>query len=178
MSLRDTIQIVVREQGESIIQKDIFVGIMDDYGAFNDELPAVKEIFRKLAQNGYITRLTTLSSKKKSWEFDVKSIIQEASDNYGYQKMAISDILKEISVGTGIISSDDAWKVISDSITLVSQGQNSNGSQGANINNVALKKKSFWEIFSKKNSPAPSIKINKYGYKKFSRNRSSIKLYK
>ena len=119
MSLRETIKQIRKDQGEDIIQKPIFVGILDDYGAFADELPAVKEIFRKLAQNGYVEKVGKMSSKKKSWTFDMKSIIFDVSSNYGYQNQMIADILKEIAYGLELISKDEDWSDIEESINNV-----------------------------------------------------------
>ena len=119
MSLRESIKQIREDQGEDIIQKSTLVGVLDDYGAFVGELPAVKEIFRKLAQNGYVEKVGKMSSKKKSWTIDMKSIIFDVSSNYGYQYRLIADILKEIAFGLELISKDEDWSDIGESINHV-----------------------------------------------------------
>lgn len=108
MALRDKIKHLIEEQGRDVFKKSSISGIMDDYGCFKDELPALKNIFRTLAQNGYIAKFIDIDNNT-SWKFEVQNAVHSISETYGFSESLISDILKEYALGIGIINSDNDW---------------------------------------------------------------------
>lgn len=167
MNLRDTIQKIIEEQGDDIIKKTSFVGMMDDYGAFTDESPAVREVFRKLAQNNYFEKVTLMS--KKTLEFDMKSMIFDISSKYGYQNTVVADVLKEVAFGIKLITSDKDWSGIANSLNPIQSSSSSSSttteattSSPSSTHSVqtSQKKKSFWSFLNFGGSD--EFKIKKY----------------
>ena len=108
MALRDKIKHLIEEQSRNVFRKSSISGIMDDYGCFKDELPAVKNIFRTLAQNGYIAKFIDIDNNTP-WKFEVQNAVHSISERYGFSESLISDILKEYALAIGIINSDSDW---------------------------------------------------------------------
>ena len=84
MSLQQTIETLVREQGEEILSNPALIAWLDDLGAFNDENTATKTIMRELVRSGQVRKLIESSKKGQALQFEIKTIISDTAEAGGF----------------------------------------------------------------------------------------------
>ena len=114
MSLQQTIETLVREQGEGILYSPALIGWLDDLGAFNDENTATKTIMRELVRSGQVRKLIESSKKGQALQFEIKTIISDTAEAGGFRNETVSDTLKIVALASGKIRKENEWPKISE----------------------------------------------------------------
>ena len=168
MELHTTIRTIIKEQGTDIIYQPTLFAFLEDYGALKDSTPAEKEIAKRLIRNGYVVRISELSPKKKTWEYDVNAIVYEVSNKYGFQSSIVNDILKEIALGLDVISGDHQWpQVVSENTAEPSSASSPSAQPTQGVIGTILKQTGASSLFSKIFSIASFILLAIYSFASF-----------
>ena len=110
MNLITCIKLIVKERGVEEIAKSTFLGILCDYGAFEEESneAAIKHILKLWLGNGKLAKISRMSSSDSQWKIDVSNIIHQ-TETEGFQKEVASDLLHKLLLGIGIVGSSFDW---------------------------------------------------------------------
>lgn len=114
MGLQQTIERLVREQGQEILSSPALIGWLDDLGAFSNEDSATKIIMRELVRTGQVRKLMESSKKGQNLQFEIRSIITDTSDACGFRYETVSDTLKIVALASGKIRKENEWPKISE----------------------------------------------------------------
>ena len=110
MNLIACIKQIVKERGVEEIAKTTFLGLLCDYGAFEEESnkAAIKNIIKLWLGNGKLAKISKMSAKDGQWKIDVSNIIHQ-TETEGFKKEVTSDLLHKLLLGIGIVDSTFAW---------------------------------------------------------------------
>lgn len=114
MSLQQTIETLVREQGEEILSNPALIAWLDDLGAFNDENTATKTIMRELVRSGQVRKLIESSKKGQALQFEIKTIISDTAEAGGFRNETVSDTLKKVALASKKIKKESEWPEITE----------------------------------------------------------------
>ena len=90
------------------------MGMLDDYGAFREEEPAIKTIVRELVRTGQVQRLIDSPNKGKNLHFEIKTAVSETVRSGGFREDLVSVTLMEIALGAGKIQKVQDWPTITE----------------------------------------------------------------
>ena len=133
MGLQDKIRHLIDEQGISVFKKPSIYALMNDYGCFNDESPAVKNIFKTLVQCGHIAKLSDIDAADSTGNFGIQNIAHNISNTYGYKEGLVSGIIKEyiaalgyanfspLSTDSYLIPNNEIWYKVSSDFGFIEQ---------------------------------------------------------
>lgn len=99
----------VRESGVEKIASRVFIGILSDSQAFDDEARPFKMILSHWIDNGKLEKISKMSSKDSQWRLTVSDIIYQ-SKSEGFDKDIVSDLLHKLLLGIGVIDSSFDWE--------------------------------------------------------------------
>ena len=110
MNLIACIKQIVKERGVEEIAKSTFLGLLCDYGAFEEESneAAIKHILKLWLGNGKMEKISRMSSSDSLWKIDVSDIIHQ-TESEGFKKEVVSDLLHKLLLGIGIVDSSFNW---------------------------------------------------------------------
>jgi hypothetical protein len=150
MGLQQTIERLVREQGEEILSSPALIGWLDDLGAFSNEDSATKIIMRELVRTGQVRKLIESSKKGQNLQFEIRSIITDTSDACGFRYETVSETLKKIALASGKIRKENEWPKISEqrvNLPNVSQTSKHNASarKKSKKQRISLVKRLDWD---------------------------------
>ena len=114
MNLQETIKQLIHEQGKDVVRSSIFMGMLDDYGAFREEEPATKTIVRELVKTGQVQRLADSLNKRTNLHFEIRTIVAETARSGGFREDLVSDTLKRIALGIGKIQKEQDWPTLNE----------------------------------------------------------------
>lgn len=111
-----TIKEIIALKGKSIVGSDIFVNLLNDYNAFSEESHcAVSKIFRSLCHDSNVQKIIVedkFRKNKKILRYEIKSIISDITDKYGFDKDKVADALKKLMIGCEVISDTEEWEAL------------------------------------------------------------------
>lgn len=111
-----TIKEIIALKGKSIVGSDIFVNLLNDCNAFSEESHcAVSKIFRSLCHDSNVQKIIVedkFRKNKKILRYEIKSIISDISDKYGFDKDKVADALKKLLIGSEVISDTEEWETL------------------------------------------------------------------
>ena len=110
MDLITCIKLIVKERGVEEIAKSTFLGLLCDYGAFEEKSneAAIKHILKLWLGNGYMGKISKMSSSDSQWKIDASDIIHQ-TDSEGFKKEVASDLLHKLLLGIGIVDFSFNW---------------------------------------------------------------------
>ena len=110
MNLIACIKQIVKERGIEEIAKPTFLGLLCDYGAFEEESneAAIKHILKLWLGNGKMEKISKMSASDSQWKIDVSDIIHQ-TETEGFKKEVASDLLHKLLLGIGIVGSSFDW---------------------------------------------------------------------
>ncbi len=110
MDLITCIKLIVKERGVEEIAKSTFLGLLCDYGAFEEESneAAIKHILKLWLGNGKMEKISRMSSSDSLWKIDVSDIIHQ-TELEGFKKEVASDLLHKLLISLGIVDSSFNW---------------------------------------------------------------------
>lgn len=107
---------IIALKGKSIVGSDIFVNLLNDCNAFSEESHcAVSKIFRSLCHDCNVQKIIVddkFRKNKKILRYEIKSIISDISDKYGFDKDKVADALKKLLIGSEVISDTEEWEAL------------------------------------------------------------------
>lgn len=107
---------IIALKGKSIVGSDIFVNLLNDCNAFSEESHcAVSKIFRSLSHDSNVQKIIVedkFRKNKKILRYEIKSIISDISDKYGFDKDKVADALKKLLIGSEVISDTEEWETL------------------------------------------------------------------
>lgn len=111
MDLITCIKLIVKERGVEEIAKSTFLGLLCDYGAFEEESneAAIKHILKLWLGNGKMEKISRMSSSDSLWKIDVSDIIHQ-TELEGFKKEMASDLLHKLLLGIEIVDSAFDWE--------------------------------------------------------------------
>lgn len=116
MDLISAIKEIIALKGKSIVGSDIFVNLLNDYNAFSEESHcAVSQIFRSLCHDSNVQKIIVedkFRKNKKILRYEIKSIISDITDKYGFDKDKVADALKKLLIGCEVISDTEEWEAL------------------------------------------------------------------
>lgn len=133
MDLISGIKEAIKLKGSGIITAPYFISILYDLQAFAEEginASAAPNILKAICSDTTVLKIVSGKYPRKLFGFGIKNIISNISRQYGYDKDIISDILKKLLIGTGIISDTKEWETIIP--------QPSKGSLNSTANNTSI----------------------------------------
>ena len=116
MNSIQAIKEIIALKGKSIVGSDIFVNLLNDYNAFSEESHcAVSKIFRSLCHDSNVQKIIVedkFRKNKKILRYEIKSIISDITDKYGFDKDKVADALKKLLIGSEVISDTEEWETL------------------------------------------------------------------
>lgn len=116
MNSIQAIKEIIALKGKSIVGSDIFVNLLNDCNAFSEESHcAVSKIFRSLCHDSNVQKIIVedkFRKNKKILRYEIKSIISDISDKYGFDKDKVADALKKLLIGSEVISDTEEWETL------------------------------------------------------------------
>ena len=116
MNSIQAIKEIIALKGKSIVGSDIFVNLLNDYNAFSEESHcAVSKIFRSLCHDSNVQKIIVedkFRKNKKILRYEIKSIISDITDKYGFDKDKVADALKKLMIGCEVISDTEEWEAL------------------------------------------------------------------
>ena len=114
MNLQETIKQLIHEQGKDVVRSSIFMGMLDDYGAFREEEPATKTIVRELVRTGQMQRFIDSPNKGRNLRFEIRTIVSETARSGGFREDLVSATLMKIALGAGTIQKVQDWPTLNE----------------------------------------------------------------
>lgn len=108
MDFVESIKKIVSQFGTKKIAESSFIGLLDDYRAFDDEPRSSKTILKFWKDHGMLERVSNMSAKGSSWKNDVADIIHQ-TEKEGFDRNAASDLLHKLLLGMGIVKATFDW---------------------------------------------------------------------
>ena len=99
---------IVKEFGTERIAQRSFIGLLEDYQAFEDVAPSYKLVLKHWSENGKLAKISKMSANDSQWKIDVSDIIHQ-TESEGFQKEVTSDLLHKLLLGIGIVDSSFDW---------------------------------------------------------------------
>lgn len=99
---------IIKEYGKERVAQRSFIGLLEDYQAFEDEATSFKLILKHWYENGKMEKISKMSAKKSQWKIDVSDIIHQ-TESEGFKEEVVSDLLHKLLLGMGIIDSKFDW---------------------------------------------------------------------
>lgn len=116
MNSIQAIKEIIALKGKSIVGSDIFVNLLNDCNAFSEESHcAVSKIFRSLCHDSNVQKIIVedkFRKNKKILRYEIKSIISDITDKYGFDKDKVADALKKLMIGCEVISDTEEWEAL------------------------------------------------------------------
>ena len=100
-------QIVKEFSTERVAQRS-FIGLLEDYQAFEDVAPSYKLVLKHWSENGKLAKISKMSAKDGQWKIDVSDIIHQ-TETEGFKKEVASDLLHKLLLGIGIVDTSFDW---------------------------------------------------------------------
>lgn len=119
MKLAETIQVILEIEGRDVYYSDVFINMLDDFGAFT-EMPYAKSIIRKIWDNGYNNQIATNLHSESNLRLTIDRIIGYLNTNIGFDKKSILTTCNELLQGLNVnlhIESDDSESECVDTVT-------------------------------------------------------------
>ena len=99
---------IVEEFGTERVAQRSFIGLLEDYQAFEDVAPSFKLVLKHWSENGKLDKISGMSANDSQWQIDVSNIIHQ-TESEGFQKEVASDLLHKLLLGIGIVDSSFDW---------------------------------------------------------------------
>lgn len=99
---------IVKEYGTGRLAQRSFIGLLEDYQAFEDVAPSFKLVLKHWSENGKLDKISGMSANDSQWQIDVSNIIHQ-TESEGFQKEVASDLLHKLLLGIGIVDSSFDW---------------------------------------------------------------------
>lgn len=99
---------IVKEYGTERVAQRSFIGLLEDYQAFDDVAMSYKLVLKHWSENGKLTKISRMSANDSQWKIDVSNIIHQ-TEAEGFKKEVASDLLHKLLLGIGIVDSTFAW---------------------------------------------------------------------
>lgn len=119
MKLAETIQVILEIEGIDVYYSDVFINMLDDFGAFT-EMPYAKSIIRKIWDNGYNNQIATNLHNESILRLTIDRIIGYLNTNIGFDKKSILTTFNELLQGLNVnlhIESEDSESECVDTVT-------------------------------------------------------------
>lgn len=98
MELRKSINLIIKEFGEEIVSKSKFINLLNDYGAFVNNLPA-KQLVKTIVENGLFDDIRGNTSNSQQRVLAFNEIAFKLENSFGFKKELICNILSDIAFG-------------------------------------------------------------------------------
>ena len=108
MNFVEGVKNIVDEFGAKKIAESSFIGLLDDYRAFDNEPQSSKNILKFWESHGMLERISNMSAKGSQWKNEVSDIIYQ-TENYGFDRNVVSNLLHELLLGMGIVRPTLDW---------------------------------------------------------------------
>lgn len=103
MKLNEAIKSLVDERGTDVIKSSLFINILNDLGAFQDEI-AFKNVLRILIGEGYFDKIEFyLNSETEKRLSCINSNINEVERLYGFKNHIAKSVIMSLAYGIGMI---------------------------------------------------------------------------
>ena len=99
---------IVKEYGTERVAQRSFIGLLEDYQAFEDVAPSFKLVLKHWSENGNLAKVSKMSVNDSHWKIDVSNIIHQTQTE-GFQREIASDLLHKMLLGMEIVDSSFAW---------------------------------------------------------------------
>ena len=99
---------IVKEHGTARLAQRSFIGLLEDYQAFEEVAPSYKLILKHWSENGKLEKISKMSSSDSQWKIDASDIIHQ-TESEGFKKEVASDLLHKLLLGIGIVDSSFNW---------------------------------------------------------------------
>jgi len=146
------------EFGTEKIAQRSFLGVLEDYQAFEDVSPSFRLVLKHWHENGNLAKISKMSVNDNQWKIDVSNIIHQTQSE-GFQKEVVSDLLHKLLLGMGIIDYSFDWnsefcqqeKTAKESISTNGNGW---GKTSTSVSQPEKKENFFSRLFGRKDSPS------------------------
>lgn len=108
MDFISCIKQIVKEYGTERLAQRSFIGLLEDYQAFEEVAPSYKLVLKHWSDNGKLAKISRMSSNDSQWKIDVSNIIHQ-TETEGFKKEVTSDLLHKLLLGIGIVDSSFDW---------------------------------------------------------------------
>lgn len=99
---------IVNDFGAEKIAERSFVGLLDDYCAFDDEPASVKRIIRFWSDSQQLEKISKILNDNQ-WRIKASDIIHFSEIN-GFDRMSASEVLHKMLLGIGVVTKDFDWE--------------------------------------------------------------------
>ena len=101
---------IVKEFGTERVAQRSFIGLLEDYQAFEDVAPSYKLVLKHWSENGKLAKISKMSANDSQWKIDVSDIIHQ-TETEGFKKEVTSDLLHKLLLGIGIVDYSFDWNM-------------------------------------------------------------------
>lgn len=108
MDFISCIKQIVKEYGTERLAQRSFIGLLEDYQAFEEVAPSYKLILKHWSENGKLEKISKMSSSDSQWKIDVSDIIHQ-TETEGFKKEVASYLLHKLLLGIGFVDSAFDW---------------------------------------------------------------------
>ena len=99
---------IVKNRGVEEIAKRSFIGLLEDYQAFEKEAQSSKLVLKRWSESGRLGKVSKMSAKNSQWIIDASDIIHQ-TEAEGFKKEVVSELLHKLLLGIGIVDSKFDW---------------------------------------------------------------------
>lgn len=120
MKLAETIQFVLEIEGNNVYYSDVFINMLDDFGAFT-EMPYAKSILKQMWDKSYHTQIAYSMDDESTLRYTISRIIDNLNANFGFDRdsviATINELLQGLKVDLIIKSNNSSADCIQDVAT-------------------------------------------------------------
>lgn len=110
MKLADTIQVILEIEGQDIFYSNVFINMLDDFGAFTD-MPYAKPILKQMWDRDCHMQIAKNLYNESNLRYTINRIIDNLNNNIGFDRYSIITICNELLQGLNVdlsIESDNS----------------------------------------------------------------------
>lgn len=98
MKLAEIIQLILETEGKEVYHSDVFINMLDDFGAFT-EMPYAKSIFKQMWIKDYHNQIVLELINESNLRHTVRRIIDNLNANNGFDRNSLITVCNELLKG-------------------------------------------------------------------------------
>lgn len=119
MKLAETIQILLEIEGRDVYYSDIFINMLDDFGAFID-MPFAKFILKQMWDKDFHKQIAKDLHNENNLRYTISRVIDNLNTNFGFDKYSLTTICNELLQGLNVYVSVDFNNIASECLDTAS----------------------------------------------------------